>query len=76
MVNIYHTIIRICLQLRRPGFDPWVRKIPLQKGMATHSSIPCLEHPMDRGSWWATVHKVTKSWTQLSDSQGIRVLWG
>ena len=22
-----------------PGFDPWVRKIPLEKGMATHSSI-------------------------------------
>ena len=26
----------------------------------------CLENPMDRGSWWATVHGVTKSWTQLS----------
>ena len=22
-----------------PGFDPWVRKIPLEKGMATHSSV-------------------------------------
>ena len=21
---------------------------------------------MDRGAWWATVHGVTKSWTQLS----------
>ena len=21
---------------------------------------PCLENPMDRGSWWATVHGVTK----------------
>ena len=21
------------------GFDPWVRKIPLEKGMATHPSI-------------------------------------
>ena len=20
---------------------------------------------MDRGAWWATVHKVAKSWTQL-----------
>ena len=20
---------------------------------------------MDRGAWWATVHRVTKSWTQL-----------
>ena len=23
----------------------------------------CLEHPIDRGSWQATVHTVTKSWT-------------
>ena len=26
----------------------------------------CLENPMDRGAWWATVHGVTKSWTGLS----------
>ena len=24
----------------------------------------CLENPMDRGDWWATVHRVTKSWIQ------------
>ena len=23
----------------------------------------CLENPMDRGAWWATVHRVAKSWT-------------
>ena len=22
---------------------------------------------MDRGAWWVTVHKVAKSWTQLSN---------
>ena len=27
----------------------------------------CLENPMDRGAWWATVHGVTKSQTPLSD---------
>ena len=27
----------------------------------------CLENPMDRGAWWAAVHGVAKSWTQLSD---------
>ena len=26
-----------------------------------------LENPMDRGAWWATVHGVPKSWTQLRD---------
>ena len=25
----------------------------------------CLENPMDRGAWRATVHWVPKSWTQL-----------
>ena len=27
----------------------------------------CLGNPMDRRAWWATVHGVTKSRTQLSD---------
>ena len=25
----------------------------------------CLENPMDRGAWWATVHRVAQSWTRL-----------
>jgi len=25
----------------------------------------CLENPMDRGACWATVHRVTQSWTRL-----------
>ena len=28
---------------------------------------PCLKNPVDRGAWWATVHRGTKSWTYLSD---------
>ena len=28
---------------------------------------PCLENPMDRGAWRATVHGVAESWTRLSD---------
>ena len=27
----------------------------------------CLENPMDGGAWWATVHGIAKSQTQLSD---------
>ena len=23
----------------------------------------CLENPVDCGAWWATVHRVAKSWT-------------
>ena len=36
---------------------------PLEEGMATQYS--CLKNPMDRGAWWATVHRVEKSQTQL-----------
>ena len=25
----------------------------------------CLENPMDRGAWWAAVHRVAQSWTRL-----------
>ena len=28
-----------CRRHKRLGFDPWVGKIPLEEGMATHSSI-------------------------------------
>ena len=38
---------------------------PLEKGILTHSSNSCLENAMDRGAWWATVHMVTKSQTEL-----------
>ena len=34
----------------------------LEKGMATHSNIFPLGNPMDRGTWQAIVHEVTKSW--------------
>ena len=39
---------------------------PLEKETATHSSISCLENPIDRGAWQATVQRVAKSQTQLS----------
>ena len=29
----------------------------------------CLENPMDRGAWWATVHGVTKIWS-ISERKG------
>ena len=42
--------------------------------MATHSSIPAWRIPMDKGTWWATVHGVAKeldttellNWTELN----------
>ena len=26
---------------------------------------PCLDDPVDRGAWWASVHRLAKSWTLL-----------
>ena len=39
---------------------------PLEKEMASHSSIPAWRIPTDRGAWWTTVHGIAKSWTELS----------
>ena len=51
--------------------ETWVRSLgwedPLEEGMATHSSIFAQRIPMDREGWWATVHGVANSQTQLSD---------
>ena len=36
---------------------------PLEKGMATPSGILAWRIPMDRGTWWGTIHGVAESWT-------------
>ena len=38
-----------------------------REGNGTPLQYPCLENPMDGGAWWAAVHGVAKSRTQLSD---------
>ena len=38
-----------------------------REGNGNPLQYSCLENPMDEEVWWATVHGVTKSWTQLSD---------
>ena len=51
--------------------ETWVQSLgqedSLGKGMATHSNILGQENSMDRGTWQATFHGVTKSQTQLND---------
>ena len=37
------------------------------EGNGTPLQYSCLENPMDGGAWWAAVHGVAGSWTQLSD---------
>ena len=40
---------------------------PLEKELATLSSILAWKNPMDGGAWQAIIHGVTKSQIQLSD---------
>ena len=35
----------------------------------------CLENPMDRGAWWASVHRVTKSRTRLSTNTSLHFMY-
>ena len=37
------------------------------EGSGTPLQYSCLENPMDRGAWWASVHGVAKSQTRLRD---------
>ena len=59
------------------GCSPWGRSesdtteqlhiyVPPREGNGKPLQYSCLENPMDRGAWWATVHRVAKSQTGLS----------
>ena len=56
-------------EIKRCGFESWVGKILEKefpgKGNGTPLQYSCLENPMERGAWGATVHRVTKSRTRL-----------
>ena len=49
--------------------ETWVRSLgqedPPGEGNGNPLQYSCLENPMDRGAWWATVHRVAKSQTRL-----------
>ena len=46
--------------LRDEGSVPGLGR-SLGGGHGNPLQYSCLENPMDRGDWWATVHRVTKS---------------
>ena len=60
-----------CRRRKRCEFNPWVGKSPWRLGRAPgggHGNplqYSCLDNPMDSGAWWATVHRVAESRTQL-----------
>ena len=62
------------------GYRPRVRKesgtteqlhflsiVPFGEGNGNPLQSSCLENPMDRGAWWATVSGVAESQTRLSN---------
>ena len=55
-----------CRRCKKFGFDPWVGRSP-GGGNGNPLQYSCLQNPMDRGDWQATVHRVTKRWTRLND---------
>ena len=45
--------------------EMWVQSLgredPLEEEIVNPLKYSCLENPMDKGAWWATVHRVAKS---------------
>ena len=57
----------IFLQCRRHGVQSLGWEDSPGEGNGSPLQYSCLEHSMDEGAWQATVHGITKRWTQLSD---------
>ena len=63
-----------CRRCKRLRFNFWVGKIPWRRKW--HSTpFSGLGNPIERGTWWAIVRGVTKSWTQLSTSITSSYSW-
>ena len=47
----------------------WIPRLGRSPGECNGNQLQCscLKNSIDRGAWWATVHEVAKSQTQLSD---------
>ena len=49
--------------------ESWVRFLdwedPLEEAMAMATPVFCLENPMDRGAWWATVYNRGAWWATV-----------
>ena len=55
------------------GLIPGLRRSP-GGGHSNPLQYSCLENPMERGAWQATVHGVTKNQTRLSDFTSLHFI--
>ena len=66
-------------QCRRCRFDPWVERSPGEEN-GNLFQYSCLGNSMDRGAWWATVHRIMESDTTQPPKQqftnNISSVWG
>ena len=56
--------------------ETWVSSLGLEDHLEEENCNPlqysCLKNPMDRGAWWPTAQRVTKS---QNDYEGMQVVW-
>ena len=71
----YQSAIPICLTVQEMRVRSLGGEHPLEKEMATHSSILAWGNPMDRGAWRATVHGVTRVGHNSATEQAISNLF-
>ena len=45
--------------------DPWFKRLSPRGGHGNSLQFSCLENRMDRGAWWAPVHRVAQNQTWL-----------
>ena len=62
---------KICLQCRRPWFDPWVRKMPWRRERPLTPVLLPGEFRGERSLVGHTVHGVAKNRTRLGDSHSL-----
>ena len=53
-----------CRDIRDAGLIPGLERSP-REVCGNPLQYSCLENPIDKGAWWAMVHRIAKSWTRL-----------
>ena len=77
-INSWASLVAQMVKNPPAMWETWVQSLgwedPLEKEMATHSSVLAWRILIDRGAWWATINGVKRSQTQLSDFHFSRIL--
>ena len=73
--SVWASLVAQRLKRLPPMWETWVRSLGQEdlpgEGNGNPVQYSCLENPMNRGAWQATVHGVAKSQTQLIDFTSV-----